>query len=112
MAHVVEDRDMIDVMHAKCAHLYHHIFAVADHMICAQILYPRARLWPRCRRDDDQPSLLGKLDADRPYTAGGADDQDRLALVGAITINAQAIEKRLIGGDRCQRKGGGFCVGQ
>ena len=108
VAHVVEDRDVIDMLKAERAHLFDHRLAVIDDMVCAQLLDPAFGLRARGRGNDDQPGRLGQLDADRADAATGADDQHRLTLVGTIAIDAESIKERLVGGDRGQRQRRGF----
>jgi hypothetical protein len=46
MAHVVEDRDVIDMLHAERPNLGNHILALVDHIIGAKLPYPRRDLRP------------------------------------------------------------------
>jgi hypothetical protein len=55
-------------MHAKCAQSPPY-FAVVDHVIRAQIFTHALVSGRDAVTDDDQSSLFGKLNADRPDTA-------------------------------------------
>ncbi|SDZ60450.1 hypothetical protein SAMN05444004_13015 [Jannaschia faecimaris] len=64
VAHVVEDRDVIDELLHQCANLRDHVLAVVDDVIGPQFGDPGRRLGARCRGDDRQAGGLGQLDTD------------------------------------------------
>ena len=76
VTHVIEDGDVIHVIEAQRANLFHHRFTVIDDMVRTQFLDPVTGFRARCRGNDDQSGRLGELDADGADTATGADDQD------------------------------------
>lgn len=93
MAHVIEDRDIVDEFESGGMHLLHQIFAVAYDMVGAEFLDPSNCLRARGGGDDGEAGTLCQLDANRADAAGTTDNENGLALVGAVTIDPKAVEE-------------------
>jgi hypothetical protein len=108
MAHVIEDRDVIHELHAECAHLGDHIFAMIDDMVCAKRLHPGFSFGPGRCRDNGQARMFRQLNANGANTATSTDDEDALAFVRAVSVDTKPIKERFIGRDCGEGEGCGL----
>jgi hypothetical protein len=84
------------------------------HMVSPKRCNSIGGLWPGRRCQHSQTSVLGELDADGPNATtvtSAANDEDRVALVPAVTVDAQPVKERFVSGNGGERKSGrlGMC---
>ncbi len=107
-AHVVEDGNMIDMLEAERAHLFHKIAAMVHRVLGAEVPDPGNGFRTRGCGDHLESRKPCELNANGPHTASARYDEQALALVAAVTVNPQAIKQGHIGRNGGQWQGGGF----